>query len=158
MQTIPIDNSYPDVYCGLGSTLTLFPVSAGPELRIPFGGAIRAGFPSPAQDFIDLSIDLNQELVKHPTSTFFGRVKGESMRDAGISDGDLVIIDKSLPPTNGRIAVCYLDGEFTMKRIKTDKDCCWLLPANENFKPIKVTNENDFLIWGVVVHVIKSFD
>nr|HPR59388.1 translesion error-prone DNA polymerase V autoproteolytic subunit [Prolixibacteraceae bacterium] len=120
-------------------------------------GGIRAGFPSPAQDFLDLSIDLNKELVHNPSATFFGRVKGESMRDAGINDGDLVIIDKSLPPRDGKIAVCYLDGEFTMKRIKTEKDCCWLMPANADFKPIKVTPDNDFVIWGIVVHVIKSF-
>jgi DNA polymerase V len=138
--------------------LDIFRSTAATRLSLPVAdGGIRAGFPSPAQDFLDLSIDLNKELVQNPPATFFGRVRGESMRDAGISDGDLVIIDKSLSPRDGRIAVCYLDGEFTMKRIKTGKDCCWLLPANDEFKPIKVTSDNDFLIWGIVVHVIKSF-
>ncbi len=138
--------------------LKIYPVSVATHLKIPVAdGGIRAGFPSPAQDFLDLSIDLNKEFVRNPTATFFGRVKGESMRDAGISDGDLVIVDKSLSPRDGKIAVCYLDGEFTMKRIKTEKDCCWLLPANDEFKPIKVTPDNDFVIWGIVAHVIKSF-
>ncbi|MBN2261904.1 MAG: translesion error-prone DNA polymerase V autoproteolytic subunit [Prolixibacteraceae bacterium] len=138
--------------------LDIYRASVATVLAVPLAdGGIKAGFPSPAQDFLDLSIDLNKELVHNPSATFFGRVKGESMRDAGINDGDLVIIDKSLPPRDGKIAVCYLDGEFTMKRIKTDKDCCWLLPANADFKPIKVTPDNDFVIWGIVVHVIKSF-
>lgn len=140
------------------AVLDIYCASVATALAVPLAdGGIRAGFPSPAQDFLDLSIDLNKELVHNPSATFFGRVKGESMCDAGINDGDLVIIDKSLPPYDGKIAVCYLDGEFTMKRIKTDKDCCWLLPANADFKPIKVTSDNDFVIWGIVVHVIKSF-
>jgi DNA polymerase V len=117
---------------------------------------ISAGFPSPAMDFEDLSIDLNKHLIQHPSSTFYGRVKGQSMKDAGIDDGDLLVIDKSLEPKNGKIAVCFVDGEFTIKRIKIEKDCCWLMPANDKYKPIQVTADNDFLIWGIVVHVIKS--
>jgi len=141
-----------------GVVLDIHPVAVDTLLELPVAdGGIRAGFPSPAQDFLDLSIDLNKELVRNPTATFFGRVKGESMRDAGINDGDLVVVDKSLTPSDGKIAVCFLDGEFTMKRIKTGKDCCWLLPANNDFKPIKVTPDNDFMIWGIVIHVIKSF-
>ncbi len=118
---------------------------------------ISAGFPSPAEDFMDLSIDLNKELIKNPSTTFYGRVSGDSMQDLGINDGDLVVIDKSLPPSDGKIAVCFIDGEFTMKTIKTGKNCCWLIPANKHYNPIKVTNDNDFLIWGIVIHVIKSF-
>jgi DNA polymerase V len=79
------------------------------------------------------------------------------MKDEGINDGDLLVIDKSLQPADGKIAVCYLDGEFTIKRIRIDKKECWLMPANELYKPIQVTAENDFLIWGIVTHVIKSF-
>ncbi|MDA3930189.1 MAG: translesion error-prone DNA polymerase V autoproteolytic subunit [Prolixibacteraceae bacterium] len=136
----------------------IVPLSVELQLELPLAdGGISAGFPSPAQDFVDLAIDLNKELVKHPSATFYGRVKGESMRDLGINDGDLIVIDKSLIPKNGRIAVCYLDGEFTMKTIRMEKGCCWLIPANDEYQPIKVTEENDFLIWGVVVHVIKSF-
>ena len=134
--------------------------SASTELCIErplIEGGISAGFPSPAQDFIDLSIDLNKELVRNPSATFYGRVKGDSMKDAGIADGDLLVIDKSLHPKDGKIAVCFIDGEFTVKRIRKDKDCIWLMPANENFKPIRVSEENNFLVWGIVVHVIKSF-
>jgi DNA polymerase V len=78
------------------------------------------------------------------------------MLDAGISDGDLLVIDRSLPPSNNKIAVCFIDGEFTIKRIQKEVDCCWLLPANEKYKPIKVTAENDFIVWGIVTHVIKK--
>jgi DNA polymerase V len=126
------------------------------ELKYVQSG-ISAGFPSPADDFLDAGIDLNQELIKHPYSTFYGRVKGDSMRDVGIHNGDILIIDKSLEASNGRIAVCFIDGEFTVKKIKIEQNCCWLMPANENYKPIKVTSDNEFLIWGVVINVIKYF-
>ena len=138
--------------------LSMHPASLESVLELPFvSTGICAGFPSPAMDFIDLSIDLNRHLIRHPSSTFYGRVKGNSMRDAGIHDGDLLIIDKSLSPDDGRIAVCYIDGEFTLKRIRKDKDCCWLDPANEAFQPIRVGEDNDFMIWGLVTHVIKKF-
>lgn len=134
--------------------------SASIEQKLPlkyFEQGVSAGFPSPADDFLDLSIDLNKELIKHPSSTFYARVKGDSMQDMGISNGDLLVVDKSLEPKNGKVAVCFIDGEFTVKSIKIEKDTCWLIPANSKFKPIKVTSENDFLIWGIVIHVIKSF-
>ncbi len=140
------------------SNLTLYRAEASKKLSIPLAdGGVSAGFPSPAQDFLDLAIDLNKELIQNPASTFYARVNGQSMEDMGIDSGDLVIIDKSLVPQNGKIAVSFLDGEFTMKKIKFDKDCCWLIPANKKFKPIKVTRDNDFIIWGIVIHVIKSF-
>lgn len=126
------------------------------ELKMPFIGGIAAGFPSPAEDFLDTSIDLNKELIKNPSSTFYGRVKGNSMRDAGVENGDLLIIDKSQQPKNGMIAVCFLDGEFTIKKIKIENNCLWLVPANSDFNPIQVTAENDFLIWGIVLHIIKT--
>ena len=121
---------------------------------MPFG--ISAGFPSPALDFLDLTIDLNKYIVKRPVSTFYGRVKGESMKEAGINDDDLLVIDKSIEPVNGKIAVCYIDGEFTLKRIKLDQTGCWLMPANDDYKPIPVTENNDLRIWGIVTHVIKA--
>ena len=130
----------------------------GPAMQLPYvESGISAGFPSPADDFLDLKIDLNKELVKNPSSTFYGRVKGDSMNDVGINDGDLLVIDKSLEPVDGKIAVCYIDGEFTVKRIKIDKDCCWLMPANDKYSPVKVTADNEFLIWGIVINVIKFF-
>jgi DNA polymerase V len=117
---------------------------------------ISAGFPSPADDFLDVSIDLNKEFVKNPSTTFYGRVKGDSMINAGLSSGDLLIIDKSLEPVDDKIAVCFIDGEFTVKRIKIEKEIVWLVAENEKYKPIKVTADNDFLIWGIVTTVIKS--
>lgn len=121
-----------------------------------FNEGISAGFPSPAQDFLDASIDLNQELIKNSAATFYGKVKGNSMIDAGLNSGDLLIIDKSIEASNNKIAVCFIDGEFTVKRIKMGKDIIWLVPENKNYKPIKVTKENDFLIWGIVTYIIKS--
>ena len=105
--------------------------------------------------FMEQKMDLNAELIRHPDATFYARVKGNSMVDAGVEDGDVLIIDRSLEPVTGKIAVCYVDGEFTVKRLKIENDVCWLVPANEEFEPIKVTEENDFIIWGVVSYVIK---
>ena len=122
-----------------------------------FDTGISAGFPSPADDYIELTIDLNRELIKNKDSTYFARVKGHSMKNAGIYDGDLLVIDKSLEPTNNKIAVCQIDGEFTIKRIKIEKDIVWLIAENEDYKPIMVTPENDFMVWGIVIHSIKSF-
>lgn len=139
-------------------SIQLFSASTDTHVDIPYANeGIHAGFPSPAQDFLDSTIDLNKELIKNPSATFFGRVSGDSMKDLGIHDGDLLVIDKSLEPLNGKIAVCFIDGEFTIKQIQRDADSCWLMPANPKYKPIRVTEQNDFLVWGIVVHVIKSF-
>ena len=116
---------------------------------------ISAGFPSPADDHLEDRIDLNHEFIRDKDATFFGRVEGDSMEGAGIHDGDLLIIDKSLPPKDGKIAVCFIDGEFTVKRIRMDKNIIWLIAENEKYPPIKVTSDNEFLIWGVVTNVIK---
>ena len=138
--------------------LNIYKAVTESSIEIPMlSTGISAGFPSPALDFIDLTIDLNRHIIKRPSSTFFGRVKGHSMKDIGIHDGDLLVIDKSISPKNDKIAVCYIDGEFTIKRILIEKDCCWLIPANDAYKPVKVTVENDFQIWGIVTHVIKAF-
>lgn len=140
------------------TTLDIYSALTETELELPLiPGGISAGFPSPALDFIDLSIDLNKHLIKHPSATFYGRAKGHSMRDEGIYDGDLLIIDKSIEPIDGKIAVCYIDGEFTVKKIRFINNECWLMPANPNYKPIKINEDNDFLIWGIVTHVIKAF-
>lgn len=117
---------------------------------------ISAGFPSPADDHLEDIIDLNQHLIKNKEATFFGRAEGDSMIGAGIGNGDLLVIDKSLRPKNQNIAVCFLDGGFTVKRIKIEKDMIWLVAENEKYQPIKVTSENDFVIWGIVTHCIKD--
>lgn len=127
-------------------------------LELPFVDAgISAGFPSPALDFIDLTIDLNKHLIKNPSATFYGRVKGVSLINAGIDDGDLLIIDRSVQPSNNKIAVCFIDGEFTAKRIHIFQNEVWLIPENDNYPTLKVTEDNQFLVWGIVTHVIKSF-
>ena len=127
------------------------------ELQLPIADGIKAGFPSPAQDYIDNALDLNKELIKNPSATFYGRVRGNSMIDAGINDGDILIIDKSLPPMDGKKAVCYIDGEFTVKTLQVNKNGVFLMPANPDFKPIKITEENDFIVWGIVTFVIHKF-
>jgi len=138
-------------------TLEFITTSAVTNLNLPlYEGGVKAGFPSPAEDFMEVTIDLNRELVQNPLSTFFCRVSGDSMEGIGIEDGDLLVVDKSLLPENDKVAVCYLDGEFTLKKIKVDKDCCWLMPANNNFKPIKVTSDNNFIVWGIVTFSVKS--
>lgn len=140
----------------LNKKIEFFKPILGSELLLPYVGGVNAGFPSPADDYLDLKIDLNKELVKNPEATFYARVRGKSMIDAGLSDGDVLVIDRSLDPVNNRIAVCYVDGEFTVKRIRIEKDCCWLIPENDEFAPIKVISENDFIIWGIVAYVIKK--
>ena len=140
------------------TTLDFYIPDYSTELELPFvDTGISAGFPSPADDFIELTIDLNKFLVKHKDTTFFAWVKGHSMKNAGIYDGDLLVIDKSLAPQDGKIAICQIDGEFTVKRIKIEKEIVWLIAENEEYKPIKVTPENELMIWGIVIHSIKSF-
>ena len=119
-------------------------------------GGIYAGFPSPAQDFMDIAIDLNEVLIKHPAATFFGRVKGDSLQDAGVDEGDILIIDKSLEPKDGDMAVCYVDGDFTLKFVRHDKDGILLIPANKKYSPIRVTENNEFQVWGIVTYTIKK--
>ncbi len=145
-------------------------------------GGVHAGFPSPAQDYMNASIDLNRELVKHPAATFFAKVVGDSMIDAGVEEGDILVVDKSLEPSEGDMAVCFIDGEFALKYISfknhvvdgygerhakkaskpgvsydiLEHQRMWLLPANPKYPPIEVTDANDFTIWGVVTYVIKK--
>ncbi len=129
----------------------------GESLYITYSDSpVHAGFPSPADDFIENRLDLNKALIKNPSSTFYARVKGESMVGDGVSDGDLLVIDKSLSPYSNCLAVCFLDGEFTLKRVKIDGDSLLLIPSNEKFKPIRVNKENEFMIWGIVAYIIKK--
>ena len=121
-----------------------------------FDTGISAGFPSPAEDFKQERLSLDNELIKNKEATFFARVSGQSMIDAGLSDNDLLVIDRSLSPAHNKIAICFLDGEFTVKRLKVEKDEVWLQPENKNYQPIKITEENDFVIWGIVTNVIKK--
>lgn len=122
------------------------------------GSSVKAGFPSPAQDYITDSIDLNRDVIRNKESTFFARVSGDSMQDAGIFDGDLAVVDKSLEPNTGDYVVAYIDGGFTIKEFRMDESgqFGWLIPHNKEFKPIRVSAADDFMVWGVVTHVMHS--
>ncbi|CAL2088979.1 translesion error-prone DNA polymerase V autoproteolytic subunit [Tenacibaculum sp. 190524A02b] len=117
---------------------------------------ISAGFPSPADDFKETRISLDEEFIKNKEATFFARVSGQSMIGAGLDDNDLLIIDRSITPENNKIAVCFLDGEFTVKRLRVEGQKVWLQPENPDYPIIEITEENNFIIWGVVTNVIKK--
>lgn len=137
--------------------LTFFiPDSENSKELLYFSGGIKAGFPSPAADFDETKINLDNVLVKNREATFYAKASGNSMIGAGIDDGDIMVIDRSLEPVNNKIAVCYIDGEFTVKRIKIEKKGVYLMPENKEFHPIKVTEDNQLIIWGIVTYVIKS--
>ena len=120
-----------------------------------FEGRLQAGFPSPAQGEYADGIDLNRALITNPAATFCARVIGDSMVEAGINEGDLLIIDRSLNPHDGNIAVCFIDGDFTVKRLSVRDDGVFLTPANASFPELKVSEESNFQVWGVVSHIIK---
>jgi len=123
--------------------------------QLPVAGSrISAGFPSPADDFIENSLDLNLELIKNPAATFFVRVSGSSMKDAGIFDGDILIVDRSLRAANRKIVIAILNGELLVKRLCIRDDQYILMPENKNYSPIYLTNDSDLNIWGVVTNVI----
>ena len=117
---------------------------------------IRAGFPSPAQDYTDESIDLNRDIIHHNESTFYARAVGDSLCDANVMEGDLLVIDKSLEPHDGDMAVCFLNGEFTLKFIKCREDGLFLMPANPKYEPIRIGEGDEFRIWGIVTYVIHK--
>ena len=117
---------------------------------------ISAGFPSPADDFKEVRISLDKELVKNKEATFYAKVSGDSMVGAGLDDGDLLVIDRSLSPENGKIAICFIDGDFTVKRIKKEKGKFYLIPENKKYKAIELNEDNELIIWGVVEYVIKK--
>ena len=121
-------------------------------------GEVKAGFPSPAEDIRE-KLDLVKLLVKHKASTFFFRIDGVSMVDAAMDDGDIIIVDRAIEPYNNCKAVCYIDGEYTVKRVEMLDGKVRLMPANEQntkYKPIEVLPENQFIIWGVVTYTIKK--
>lgn len=141
----------------MANEIDIFDTDLSTELTLGYAdGGIRAGFPSPAQDYMEHGIDLNRELIKHPSSTFYGRVVGDSMIDAGISEGDILVIDKSLSPQNGDLAVCFVNGEFTLKYIEVDGDHAFLCPANKDYPRIEVSADSQFQVWGVVTYTIKK--
>ena len=118
--------------------------------------SINAGFPSPAEDHMESSLDLNQHLIKHPSATFYVYARGDSMISSGIHDGDMLVVDRSLETKNDSIVVAIINGEFTVKSISKINGKLYLIPHNTNYNPIEITEEMDFEIWGVVTHSIHS--
>jgi len=121
-----------------------------------FECSVAAGFPSPADDYVDKTLDLNELIITHPAATFFVRVKGYSMRDAGIHCGDILVVDRSLEPVSGRIVVAILHSEFTVKRFIVETNKILLVPENPAYSTIHVPSESDFQVWGTVTYVIKK--
>ncbi|MBP9794007.1 MAG: translesion error-prone DNA polymerase V autoproteolytic subunit [Flavobacterium sp.] len=137
--------------------ITFFFPDTESGLEVPFIEAgIKAGFPSPAADFDEVRISLDQIVVKNKSATFYAKASGNSMIGAGIADGDVLVIDRSLEPTDNKIAVCFIDGDFTVKRIKIEKNSVSLVPENEAFEVITITEENELIIWGIVTYVLKK--
>ncbi|MFD2245211.1 LexA family protein [Pontibacter ruber] len=131
-------------------TLELLPL---PELlELPLSrDYVAAGFPSPADDYLEDKVNLQHVLIRNPTATYLVRVRGESMRDARLHDGDILVVDRSLKPSDGHIIIGVVDGEFTVKRLLCKGTRMFLQPANEAYPPIEITDEMDFKPWGVVV-------
>ena len=130
------------------------------KLKLQLAPQIKAGFPSPAEDYLHESLDFNRDLIRHPEATFYGRVDGDSMEDASICEGDIAVIDRSVDPQDGDVVVGYVNGEFTIKFLDlTHKDEGYieLRPANKNYHPIRINENDDFEVWGVVVWTIKKW-
>lgn len=139
------------------ATLKIYRPETGTELSLPYADeGVRAGFPSPAQAYMEYSIDLNRDLVTHPESTFFARVEGTSMIEAGLEEGDILVIDRSLDVKDGDIVVCALNGEFTVKYLHRTAQGIRLLPANDEFCPIDVLPGDEFEVWGAVTYIIHK--
>lgn len=131
------------------------------ELKLQIAPELRAGFPSPAEEYLHDSLDFNRDLIKHPETTFYGRVCGDSMIEAGINDGDIAVIDKSREPHNGSIVVAFINKEFTIKYLDTTHKAdgyIELRPANPKYKPIRIDEGDEFEVWGVVVYTIKPWN
>lgn len=129
----------------------------GALLAIPsFLSTVRAGFPSPAEDYIEKKLDINELVVEHPAATFFVKVEGDSMIDAGIRSGDILVVDRSLEAKSGKIVVAVVNGEFTVKRLKIDSKGVFLLPENPRYPPILVEEGSECFVWGVVSYIIHK--
>lgn len=132
-------------------------VSNGVGIRAPlFGCSVRAGFPSPADDYIEDYLDLNEYLIKHPAATFFVRASGDSMKNASINSGDILVVDRSVEPVHGKIVIAAIDGELTVKRLFKKNGLFKLLPENPDYPEIIINDCSDTVIWGVVTNVIHE--
>ncbi len=127
-------------------------------LRIPLAlSPVKAGFPSPAEDFFEGNLDLNEHLIEHPAATFFVKVDGDSMKNAGIFSGDMLVVDRSVPAVDGKIVIAVVDGELTVKRLKKKGKRLLLVAENPEFESIELAGEQELMIWGVVTSVIRKF-
>lgn len=125
--------------------------------KIPLAeSTVHAGFPSPADDFLEGSLDLNSLVIKHSEATFFARVEGDSMKNEGITEGDILVVDKAVEAYDSCLAVAYVDGEFTLKRVRMEPDRILLVPANPKYPVIEIAAGQDFTVWGVVKWIIKQ--
>ncbi|MDY6968429.1 MAG: translesion error-prone DNA polymerase V autoproteolytic subunit [Spirochaetota bacterium] len=139
------------------SVESIFSLDVKTSQRLPlFVTSISAGFPSPADDYIDKSLDLNEYLVRHPAATFFVRVSGDSMINAGIHAGDILIVDRAEEAVNSKIIIAVVNGELTVKRLRIEKEAVYLIPENDAYSPIQITSGMEFEVWGVVTHVIHT--
>jgi len=139
------------------AALEFYSIDTTLKTELPlFISPVSAGFPSPSEDYVDLSLDLNKHLIKHPAATFYVRVKGDSMKGAGICNGDVLIVDRALEPNDGCIVIGVINGEFTVKRIRMIKGELFLVPENSAYPSLKITEEHDFKVWGVVSYVIHK--
>ena len=137
--------------------LDLYTLDVSTEIELPLvSDSIPAGIPAPVDNFIEDTLDLNKQLILHPSATFLAKAKGTSMQDAGIYEGDIMIVDKAVEPGNNCIAVCTIDSEFTVKRINKIGEKLFLMPANKAFKPIEISEYANFIIWGIVTYVIHK--
>lgn len=133
------------------------PALAAQARALPlYASKVPAGLPSPADDHIEDALDLNAHLVRRPAATFLVRAQGESMTGAGIHDGDLLVVDRSLEPRTGSVVIAVVDGELTVKRLKLEGGGAWLMPENPAYAPLAVGDGQDLIIWGVVAHVVHS--
>ena len=123
-----------------------------------YASSVKAGFPSPAEDYAEQHLDLNTHLIQHPAATFFLRVSGDSMINAGIFNGDLLVVDRSLEPTHGKIVIAAVNGELTVKRLKKAGKKVFLVAENKQYPPIELTDSDQIQLWGVVTHTIHALD
>ena len=139
--------------------LTLLRPEDNPQvIPLPlYAHKVVAGFPSPAEDYVEARLDLNDKLIRNKEATFLLSVQGDSMKDAGIMDGDILVVDRSIEPQDGKIVIAALDGELTVKRLSMKSTGTWLVPENDNYPPIAVKEEADIIIWGVVTATISQF-
>ena len=155
---------HPSPFCNMstklrndGSVKAIYSLQEGKKLFRPLmSSKISAGFPSPAQDYIEGKLDLNEYMIAHPASTFFVRVDGYSMVDAGIMPDDILVVDRALEAINNKIVIAVIDGELTVKRLKIIADEYYLVPENKDYPPIQIKEGMDFTIWGVVTFVIHQ--